>query len=124
MRILPEWAYPTMIWLCIILATVLAQTTRVSPDQIRDYPVNTLQITQVPGQPDQFYVSGPGGRVGPFTGLSAMPPAQTRVLAIPNWKIPCSLGQWASTETHLYLCMEAPATADFRWRRVALEKEW
>lgn len=122
---LPDWASLLLASLFIILAALLIEAqTRVSPDQIRDYPVSTLQITQVPGQPDQFYISGPVGRIGPFTKLSPIPPAQARVPGVPNWQIPCALGQWTHTGTHLYLCLDAPATSDFRWRRVPLEKEW
>lgn len=83
------------------------------------------------GQPaNQFYFQTAEGVMGPFTMTPLPLPVgvyyQPTQVAVPTSSIsPCAKGQWATSETHMYLCVEGGAAGKVKWRRLMFEAgEW
>jgi hypothetical protein len=84
------------------------------------------------GKPaNQFYFQTSMGIIGPFSASPLPLPegiyAQRTRVAVPiSRRSPCAMGQWAQSESHLYVCgASAAVSGQSQWRRLAFDQaDW
>lgn len=118
-------------WLLLLPLLMLAQDPAPQNPSVEIKGIQAISVTDSEGGGENVYLQIEGGLIGPFLKLPSLPRgvgyAGTEV-GLPTWPgEPCSRGNWAQNDTHLYMCVSVPvevSATHTRWRRVAWDTSW